>query len=247
MILLDDRIGSRELLRHMPRGSAELCRLDFGDAALVGNGPDGNPITVGVERKAIRDLVSSMCRGRISGHQLPGLLGNYDKVYLIVEGTWRPSPGNGLLEVWGGRGWIPLRFGTRTFMAREVYNFLNTLEIISGVVVRNTRNLDETAQVIMSLSYWWAKRWDDHTSHIDVHKGAAAMLATGLHLRRPSLLCRVASELPGIGPKRARDVAQHFTSILDLCMAGVDRWEAIDGIGPKTAEAVVSAISSSKE
>ena len=35
------------------------------------------------------DLVSSLRTGRLSGHQLPGLVSSFDFSYLLVEGTWR--------------------------------------------------------------------------------------------------------------------------------------------------------------
>ena len=90
MILLDDRTGSGELLPLFRPYDApvELARLDFGDACWLGNGATG-PELVGVERKTIHDLVSSMRSKRLSGYQLPGLLRTYDWVYLLVEGVWR--------------------------------------------------------------------------------------------------------------------------------------------------------------
>ena len=64
-----------------------IVRMDYGDAMVTGNGPCGQ-VDIGIERKRIGDLVNSITTGRLSGHQLPGLLAQYYKVYIIVEGMY---------------------------------------------------------------------------------------------------------------------------------------------------------------
>src|SRR5271169_4444109 len=104
MILLDDRVGSHELLPYFsPYGvQVESTRLDYGDACWVGKGPDGDCM-VGVERKTIGDFISSMRGKRLAGHQLPGLMSSYEFTYLIVEGIYRPGE-TGELEQRQGHG-----------------------------------------------------------------------------------------------------------------------------------------------
>src|SRR3954466_6367631 len=88
-VLVDDRIGSGNmvgLLRHWSV-PVDCVRLDFGDAAFIGNGPDG-PTRIGIEIKAVKDAVSCMVDGRFASQQLPGLVSEYDKVWMLVEGPY---------------------------------------------------------------------------------------------------------------------------------------------------------------
>lgn len=154
MITIDSREGSRELLPFFPPNLAVLGRLQYADFAFLGKGPSDIPITIGIERKAFMDLINSMTTGRFSGHQLPGLLSHYQVVYLLIEGIWRFNPKSGLLERRKGKSWTPLELGSRRFMAREVWGFLNTLIIRTNVHIIQTGTRRETAQVVAALHHW---------------------------------------------------------------------------------------------
>src|SRR5689334_15702242 len=108
MLLVDPRIGSRDLLLPLQRFGvpAELSpvNMDAGDFAFVGRGVNDAALTVGIELKETVDLVQSLRSGRFAGHQLPGLLRTYDRAWLLTEGMWRVGE-SGLLEVWRYGGW----------------------------------------------------------------------------------------------------------------------------------------------
>src|SRR5271166_1849574 len=74
--------------RHSTRPIAEPKTLHAGDFSFLGNGPNDEPWTIGIERKRMRDMVNSIRGGRFSGEQLPKLL-NYDRAYLIFESRWK--------------------------------------------------------------------------------------------------------------------------------------------------------------
>src|SRR2546426_10716375 len=114
MILVDDRTGSKALYPFLPSGSAEICRLNSADYAFVGNG-NGKPTLVGIERKGLNDALQCIQTGRFAGTQLPGLLHDYDVVYLIVEGAWRPGK-EGTLERLARGGGQTVVLGTRVWM-----------------------------------------------------------------------------------------------------------------------------------
>ena len=230
MIILDDRTGSVELLQYFPPGSAKLGRLKFGDASFIGKGMDGIPVMVGAERKTLPDLVSSLESGRFSGHQLPGLLASFNMVYLIVEGMARARLGQ--LEIKQSGVWRPLGISE---LALD--SFLNTLEVMAGVIVRQTTNAQRTAYLINHLHHWWDKGWDKHKSHLEFYEPRPTMAVT-----RPSLVRRVAKELPGIGWSRSGPVAEYFGTVHNMVMADRFRWMQIDGIGKGIAEGVVRAI-----
>jgi len=238
MILLDSRVGSKELLSKLPKGLAELAKLEYGDAAFIGRGPEETPIAVGVERKDIGDLIQSMTSGRLSNHQLPGMLASYDVCYLVVEGIWKAGP-DGYVELyrWSANGFV-----TYPIRASAIYNYMTTLESLGGLRIRQARIIQDTADIIRNLHTWWTgKSWEEHTSHIDVPKTFDPG-ERHTDLGKPSLLCRVAAQLPGIGPTRARAVSRHFSSILGMCLANQQEWGSIEGVGKTTADRVVKSI-----
>jgi len=230
VITLDDRTGSVDLLPYFPPGVARLGRLGFGDASFVGKGKDDIPVMVGVERKTLSDLVGSLESGRFSGHQLPGLLASYNTVYLVVEGMGRVSRDQ--VEVRQGGAWRSLGVSE---LALD--SFLNTLEVMAGVIVRQTNTPQRTAYLIHHLYHWWMKGWDKHKSHLVFYDPRPIMSIT-----KPGLVRRVAKELPGIGWSRSGPVAAHFATVRGLVIAGTSEWEKIDGIGKGLAQRVVDAI-----
>jgi len=236
-IVVDSRVGSRELMRWFSPGVAELGRLEYGDFMFSGRGKGKEPWLVGVERKTIRDLLNSIASGRFAGHQLLGLLNSYNVVYLVVEGLVRPNPGTGVLEIRRNRQWVVLELGKRRFMMRDVWEWVNTVTLMTGVVVFMTSRECETAKLVTALHRWWnIKDWEEHRAHV------SPRVSTVPGLVRPSVLKMVAAQLPGVGWERAGKVEVYFESVADMAEAGVEDWEAIPGIGPKTAEKAWRAI-----
>lgn len=239
MIYIDPRVGSKELLPLFPKNMACLSRLQFADAAFLGRGPDDVPVYIGIERKRILDLLDSMCTGRLSGYQIPGLLSSYTTVYLVIEGIWRPNPKSGLLEKIAGRGeWKPIKLGQRTFMAREIYNYLNTMALFQGVYIWFTSNGRQTAILIQSLYHWWNdKPFSAHSSHEKVHTPAVK-----LRVRKRNIVEKIASELPGIGYEKSRLVGEKFSTVLEMVLANEKDWKSIPGIGKTLSQRIVKLL-----
>ena len=155
-----------------------------------------------------------------------------------------------------------------------------------GLVIRRTSNLHETAVQVIALWHWFNdKEWREHRSHEalycgpvpnkghgagwaqghahneDFGPGRAGAIGTPTDANHPSTLWRAAAQFPGLDA-RAKDVAQHWKTLWDMVLAGLDpqlkekveqwyeenpkaaqkAWEAIPGIGKKTAEACVRAV-----
>jgi len=238
MIYIDNRIGSKDLLSLMPKNSAELTHLEYGDAAFMGRGPGDIPIPVGIERKRLNDMLTSMTTGRLSGHQIPGLVMCYDVVYLVVEGLWRANPQSGLLEKPGRKGWSPVRLGARQFMAKELWSYLNTLQILAGVYVWRTGTARATAQWVTNLYHWWtSKPLDAHKSHMAKHVPFAKLTRS-----KQPFVQRAAEQLASVGTVRAKAVADHFGSVLAMALAIESDWTAIDGIGKTLAKRIMEEI-----
>ena len=231
MILVDYRTGSKELAPLLQ--DPIICTLDFGDFAWSGNGPDG-PVDVGVERKSLMDFLQSMSTGRLSGHQLIGLTNNYDWSYILLEGIYRPDKDSGMLQHINRKGkWSAVAQGSRRFMARDIYNFINTLQIMTGVIVVSTGNHWESAKWLTACSNWWNKAWDKHKSHLQFQKPVEHA-----QLTKPTLVTRMASQLTGVGWDKARKIGQQFKTLTQLMDADRQDLEEIEGIGPKMADRI---------
>jgi ERCC4-type nuclease len=236
MILIDRRIGSGDLINVLPPDSAQLTTLEYGDCAFLGNGPGGAPVRVGIEIKALGDCAQSIRSGRFAGHQLPGLLANYDKVYVILEGLYRAGT-EGELETFTKGHWTTGAWGGCGWMYNELDGWINSINIVAGVTVKRTMSRRETAAVIFGLHHWWtSKSYEKHRSHCGFDESGRPTLM------KPGLVRRVAAELPLIGWERSSAVADEFQSVLAMVLAEESSWIKIKGIGKGIARKVVRAI-----
>jgi ERCC4-type nuclease len=244
VILVDSRIGSKELFPLFPKGQAQLTTLPFGDFSFIGKGPEGIPVMIGIERKTIREIAGTISDGRLVGHQIPGLVKHYGVVYLVVEGVWRGHRTTGILRELHTGLWRDIQNGPVRFMANDIRKFLYTLENMAGVRLRYTPTMEDTAQEVLALHSWWTnKEWAEHRAHIAIQYPPVDILM----FRKPSLMQYWAACLPGVGWKRSRAVEQHFPGIIDMVLSNESEWEKVEGIGKVTARKVVEAINWRKE
>jgi ERCC4-type nuclease len=248
MILVDDRIGSRDLepLITVP---SKLTRLTSGDASFLGYGPDGHT-TIGVERKKLRDLINSMTTGRLSGVQLVNMARHYQYFYIVLEGIWRINTKTEILEDWKRGKWSKVKLGDRVFTGRELHNFCNTLSIVCKIPIVRTGTAKHTALWLGDVWHWWQKRWGDHRSHRAKHMQPGIQI--DVSTSRLNLVARVAQEMQGVGAVRANAIGKAFNSIHDLVRAGAEDIAAVpvstrsDGavvhVGPVVAQRVVEQI-----
>lgn len=239
MLEIDDRIGAVELAPYLPKNLTKVRRLQYADVCWLGNGPDG-PIPIGVERKRIGDLISSMEDGRLSGHQLVGMQTRYQVLYLLVEGLWRGDPKTGVLQVFKQRKWVPLKHGTRRYMLRDIANYLSTLTILCGIHVWKSSTIEMSAQWLLATYKWWQKEWKEHKSHLRF--ATALTPGTAVSLKKPGLVRRIAKELPGVGWERAAELEKHFPTVMDLLMADEGDLRQVAGIGKGLAAQITDAL-----
>src|SRR5882757_5074960 len=223
MISIDDRIGSGDLAGHLRHWHVpcEVIRLDFADAAFVGNGPSG-PITVGIEVKKVPDALNCMRDGRFAGHQLPGLVQTYDRIWLILEGRYSVDFRSGLLATDGGKDY---KLGTTRFTFSELDNWLTTMEICAGVRIKRAADRVETGRVVANLYNWYSKPYHDHKAHLAIHETAPDSAL----FQRPSLVRMVAAQLPGIGYKKSLSVVKKFGTVKRMMDATIDDWAEVEG------------------
>lgn len=232
MLLLDPRAGSCDYEQPLKMLGApvEMVTLEFGDVAFF-----GSDRVIGVELKRIHDILNCIVTGRFSGHQLPGMARHYDEVYLVIEGLWRPNPQDGVLEIFRG-GWVPVKTGKRSWMYRDFESFLSTIEVKGGVRIKRAGSEDETARIVYNLYNWW-QDFDGHRSHLALNRaGRDVALFT-----RPTLVRRVAAELPGIGFEKSGMIAGHFANVREMVAAKVKDWTMLPGIGKTLAKQITEA------
>ena len=254
MILVDERIGSRELLAPLQRAGleAELSHLDFADIAFLGRGIGGAPLMIGVELKRLPDLVQSITTDRLAGHQLPGLLRTYDpdltgqRVYLVVEGEWKTDRNGRLVRRVGAGMWKPMQGSPPASALRKR---LLTLATRAGVTVWMTASRVETVAFLTDLYRFWADSdLDSHRSHLAIYSPDvdSRLLST------PSIFRQVVAQLPGVGMKVAEAAETYFKGSLYAAMTASEVYRAnvttldADGsprrLGAKTAARIVQAI-----
>jgi ERCC4-type nuclease len=234
MLLVDDRVGSRDLATPL-RGlglSVELVRLPYADVAFNGRGVGGAAVLVGVELKNLSDLCSSLRTGRLAGHQNPGLSGTYDHRWLVVEGRYGSDRQGAITSFKRGRS--RALHGQMTLA--EVEGRLLTLELATGLHVRHTGGRWQTLRFIQCLYRWWTdKAQDAHKSHLVPH-----VLPSLIPM---STFRRVVGQLPGVGPAASKAAEARFGTLARACQAPVQEWAALDvggrKLGMKQAEAIV--------
>lgn len=232
MILIDDRKGSAELAPMLSTKTI-LCSLEFADFAWAGNGPDG-PVNVGVERKTIGDLVQSMVSGRLQGHQMQGLNDEYDRVYLLVEGIWRPDPRSGILQLFDGRRWRDYSRGRRKHTAAAIYRFINRMVIAYGMIPVYSCKAVESAMWLDAVHGWWSRKWEQHDIY-QAHEPPAPAQFT-----KPNLVARVANAFDGVRWKRAREIGKCFRTPGEFIAADEGELVKVKGVGKVIAKSIIS-------
>lgn len=243
-VLVDDRAGSVDLVKYPPlKRSGVLTRLRAGDVMIIGNGPGHKPVLVGVEVKTVADLVSSIDSGRLQGKQLPEMLQDYDDSWLLTYGDYRCS-NHGDLQVRVRGKWVEHVYGGKDGAALPYVYLEAFLHTVAQVGVRHRHIYGVTRDVSLwvgGLARWWAKPWAKHggmkTLDAPGRPGLMPDVDRDTHLR-----ARVAACLPGLGYKRAVDVARHFGSVRQMMLADGKQWTEVPGVGEGVWRAVDEAL-----
>lgn len=223
-----------------------VARLDFGDCCWEGNGPRG-PIMIGVERKHLSDLVSSMTDRRLAGFQAPGMRRLYDVLYLVIEDVWRVSDSGGIEQRRAG-AWRPMySYSDKSGVNyRQLDSYLCSISILYGVNILRSMSARETASIYAARYHWWRKPFDHHHTHQliwspeatgDIRRGSKA----GFRVQEPGLVEQCASLLPGID-RKAWSVGKRFRTVEEMALAEEKDWREIPGIGTETARKAWEAL-----
>lgn len=163
---------------------------------------------IGIERKAIPDLLSSL--GDRLSTQLYKMLEHYDFSILLIEGSWKMVSDQIMtsrgIEQWG---WS------------TVWNFLQSWQD-RGLTIQLTANEGHTIRRLNELYAYYSK---------ESHAGGLRKS----HVEDSRIL---ALQCGGIGPKLGKLLLDKFGSIRSISNASVDDFLTIDKIGQIKAEAL---------
>jgi ERCC4-type nuclease len=231
---LDSRAGSSDLYAPLAAAglSPELTIMSSGDVEIMGRGPEGRPLAIGIEYKLVRDVLDCVRSGRFA-EQARGMRARYEVRWLLIEGEWQTE--DGLLEVRERRGYRE----RGRYTLQEVVAWVLTMAQSGGVLTWRTRDRAESVAWLRALYWWWtSKDFEEHRAHLQWYTPPI----DGNPFEEPTLVQKVAAILPGIGGERALAASGAFGSVREMVNADEATWKAIDGIGPKTATKVVEAL-----
>ena len=233
---VDTRAGSRDFISPLRlRGvTVEEAILHAGDMEIVGNGPEGRPVLVGVEHKKLDDLFQCIRNGRFAD-QLRKMRESYEVSWLCIQG--RMQEVGGKLCIRRKNRWKPVLGGVTL---PEVLGYIQTISTVGGMLIWRSENQEESVEWLRSLNNWWTlKAWAQHRAHLDFYKPEQI---GGNPLEQPSLTHKVASMLPGLGAARAYSAGQMFGTVREMVDADAETWQTVPGIGKKGAQTLVKAL-----
>jgi hypothetical protein len=173
------------------------------------------------------------------------MLEDYDILYLLHYGVYRPSPTDSRLQILKGkpgkRVWRGYSIGKRPVPYGYVESeCLLTLSAL-GVRIKRVNDIREAAEWLGVLYRWWDKPWRKHKGLRSFDNSGDLGLMPEID---PDLLIRakVAAAFPGIQFERAMAIAKYFKSVEDMILANEEDWLEIRGIGKTIAKAARRAI-----
>lgn len=237
---VDTRAGSKDLIAPLKRLGVHVDAgiLPAGDVEILGNGPGGNTVLVGVEHKSVEDAVQCMRNGRFA-EQLRGMKESFHISWLLIEGRIGSVSGTGIATRRGDK-WFTLP-GRVTY--QEFAAWTQAMCQAGGVLLWRTETQQESVAWLRALEMWWTvKTWEQHRAHLDYYQPPV----TGNPFETPTLALRVAACLPHIGSVLAARVAEHFGSVDKIVLATEKDWTHIKGVGKKAAADIVAKLKEDK-
>jgi ERCC4-type nuclease len=218
---------------HRASPTALHKHLSAGDFCFAGEGPKG-PALIGIERKRIKDVLSSIRTGRLS-EQLVRMLNYYDYSFLVLEGTFRTNWHSGILEDKYGRDYSPVYVGKSTFLGLELESALTSILSATPVRYLRTRSDRETVEWLISLNHAFSSPWDKQLSKVTAIHQQEQYATVG----KASTIRRVTNSLSGLGWEKSGTLEQNYASVWDMmstdsncpCIRPAKDYEKLPGFG----------------
>ena len=163
---------------------------------------------VGVEYKTAEDFINSIIDGRLLA-QMKELKQHFERPLLIIEGD------SDLYHL-------------RNVHMNSIRGMLAAITISFGIPLLQTKTPQETANIIAVI----AKREQEYENRDINLRGEKKPLSL------KELQEYVISSLPGIGPRLAKPLLEHFGSVKKIVNASLDELKEIELIGEKKAQRI---------
>lgn len=185
---------------------------------------------VGVQRKKFPDdFLASVNDGRLNREY--AMMKGLDLAFLLLEGRAQWTTEGNLIRTSGNKRYQWSRSQHRRYLASVQ---------LQGVHVIYTDSLTDTIAYVGELQAWSDK--DDHTGLL-TRPGPASSDRWGRHTSR-DYQSHVLQSVPGIGPKQAGAILDHFGGLPIRITASVEELMTIPGIGKGRAEKLLNTFRS---
>lgn len=201
-------------------------------ADFLSTTPAGN--LAGIQRKTVEDLIASLRDGRLQ-REIPQLQ-TLKYPLLLLEG--RPK--------WTSEG--KLASVHTEFSKAQLYGVILSLQLAFQIPVLWTDSQADSIFVIQAYFSWIAARDTDETG---ITAGSSSLLrrpgpgseSNGGPASDRSWQIHFLQGFPGIGPKQAERILDHFSGRLPVALTcGRKGLVEIPGLGPKTADRILRLV-----
>jgi ERCC4-type nuclease len=226
VIYLTTAANDRDLVR-LFGDLAMAVPIPYGDFIFHGK-VNGEVVRVCGERKKFSDLVACINDGRHVQQVQSAHEADFQYYFLVLEAIWRETKDGEDTEFMQGNRWI------RAGMSyQRVDAYLNELTYLMGVTVKYSKSSRETVRIVRGMHDFF----EDTEAHSSLKKFYSAPMSPVL-LTRPSLVRRVAKELPDIGWERSFTIEQRWSTVREMVNAPADEWIELEGIGKGIASKI---------
>lgn len=255
MILVDSRLGSRDLISYAPLNSDSVAMLASNlasDVEFPGLGPDDSPVMIMIEFKSVRDLLSSVTDGRLQREQIPKMIGDSlagipracDVAWILVYGRYQYNLSNGSIQLpvrcRKGEPYDWVEYNNGAWRWEDVGGPVNQRDGFTHVEgflaspsftelrigFKHLNSIPECALWIYNLYRLWQKPYADHQSMNVFNRAGSSPMRVGMSAEIYQR-AYTAQTLPGLGMQKALAVARKWT-IREMIIATEEEWAAVE-------------------
>jgi len=223
MILITTAANDKDLIPVFG-SNAIPCPIPHGDFIFQGVWSEQVSISICGDRKKFPDLVSCIKDNRHIQQVRSAREAGFDFVFVILEAEWRDKDGRAQFKrsKWRDAG----------IESARVYAYLLQLQYYAQVPVFQTKNKQETVNLVLALEKMFQVPPEEHSSLLGFHVSQPPKVSL---FGRPSLFRSVMKEFTGIGweiSARIEAYAEETGARLkDVAHWHKDDWEKVEGIG----------------
>ena len=211
LIIADNREGGSGVIKKLKESGMNIKMETLSTADFIISS------RVGIERKTPKDFVDSIIDKRLL-HQLKDLKQNFEKPLIIIEGEE---------DIYSQRRIHP----------NAIRGMLATIVISYGIPILQTKNSQETAELIKSITIREQNK-EDKTAGIRTDKKPMTTKEQQEF---------IIESLPGVGPSLAKSLLEEFKSVKKIMNSKEKRLTKISQLGEKKAQEILKILEDAYE